>query len=67
MMTISMSRIPFYKMHGGGNDFVLMDHRARFIPEAQQPEFARRVCHRQLGAGADGLILIETGLPLALL
>jgi diaminopimelate epimerase len=52
-------RIPFYKMHGGGNDFVLIDHRARFIPEAEQPRFARRVCHRQLGAGADGLILIE--------
>ncbi|MBU4231691.1 MAG: diaminopimelate epimerase [Proteobacteria bacterium] len=46
-------------MHGGGNDFVLIDHRALFIPEAEQPEFARRVCHRQLGAGADGLILIE--------
>jgi diaminopimelate epimerase len=53
------NRIPFYKMHGGGNDFVLIDHRERFIPEAEQPEFARRVCHRQLGAGADGLILIE--------
>jgi diaminopimelate epimerase len=52
-------RIPFYKMHGGGNDFVLIDHRERFIPEAEQPEFTRRVCHRQLGAGADGLILIE--------
>ena len=46
-------------MHGGGNDFVLIDHRERFIPEAEQPQFARRVCHRQLGAGADGLILIE--------
>jgi diaminopimelate epimerase len=46
-------------MHGGGNDFVLIDHRARFIPEAEQPRFARRVCHRQLGAGADGLILLE--------
>jgi diaminopimelate epimerase len=53
------NRIPFYKMHGGGNDFVLIDHRERFIPEAEQPRFARRVCHRQLGAGADGLILIE--------
>ena len=51
--------IPFYKMHGGGNDFVLIDHRARFIPEAEQPGFARRVCHRQVGIGADGLILIE--------
>jgi diaminopimelate epimerase len=55
----SKRRLPFYKMHGGGNDFVLIDHRNRFIPEAGQPEFARRICHRQLGAGADGLILIE--------
>ncbi len=53
------NRIPFYKMHGGGNDFVLIDHRAQFIPEAGQPSFARRVCHRQVGIGADGLILIE--------
>ncbi len=51
--------IPFYKMHGGGNDFVLIDHRARFIPEAEEPRFAQRVCHRQVGIGADGLILIE--------
>jgi diaminopimelate epimerase len=53
------NRLPFYKMHGGGNDFVLVDHRARFIPQADQPAFARRVCHRQVGVGADGLILIE--------
>ena len=46
-------------MHGGGNDFVLIDHRATFIPEAEQPGFARRVCHRQVGIGADGLILLE--------
>jgi diaminopimelate epimerase len=52
-------RIPFYKMHGGGNDFVLIDHRDRFIPEAEQPGFARRVCVRKIGVGADGLILIE--------
>ena len=51
--------IAFYKMHGGGNDFVLIDHRERFIPEAEQPGFARRVCHRQVGIGADGLILLE--------
>ena len=52
-------RLPFYKMHGGGNDFVLIDHRDRFIPEAEQPQFARRVCVRKIGVGADGLILIE--------
>jgi diaminopimelate epimerase len=53
------NRIPFYKMHGGGNDFVLVDHRRALIPEAEQPRFARRVCARQVGVGADGLILIE--------
>ncbi len=51
--------LPFYKMHGGGNDFVLVDHRQGFMPVAEQPAFARRLCHRQVGVGADGLILIE--------
>jgi diaminopimelate epimerase len=60
MMTAdNRRRIPFYKMHGGGNDFVLIDHREQFIPEADQPRFARQVCIRQVGVGADGLILIE--------
>lgn len=58
-MDLETKRIPFYKMHGGGNDFVLVDHRRGLIPEAQQPRFARRVCTRQVGVGADGLILIE--------
>ena len=58
-MVLQDTRIPFYKMHGGGNDFVLIDNRARFIPEAEQPQFARRVCRRRMGVGADGLILIE--------
>lgn len=58
-MDLETKRIPFYKMHGGGNDFVLVDHRRALIPEAEQPRFARRVCARQVGVGADGLILIE--------
>ena len=60
-MDLEAKRIPFYKMHGGGNDFVLIDHRQLMIPEAQQPRFARRVCARQVGVGADGLILLEPG------
>ncbi|MHB8067951.1 MAG: diaminopimelate epimerase [Desulfobaccales bacterium] len=58
-MDLETKRIPFYKMHGGGNDFVLVDHRRALIPAAEQPRFARRVCARQVGVGADGLILIE--------
>ncbi|MEW6388665.1 MAG: diaminopimelate epimerase [Thermodesulfobacteriota bacterium] len=53
-------RLPFYKMHGGGNDFILMDHCRHFLPDADQPKFARRVCSRKVGVGADGLILLET-------
>jgi len=52
-------RIPFFKMHGGGNDFVLIDHRERFIPVPEQPRFARRLCAGKTGVGADGLILLE--------
>ncbi len=53
-------RLPFFKMHGGGNDFVLIDHRDRPIPEAEYSRFAKRVCAPKIGVGADGLILIET-------
>jgi len=52
-------RIPFYKMHGGGNDFVLIDHRERFIPAPDQPRYAQRLCACKTGVGADGLILLE--------
>ena len=51
--------IPFAKMSGTGNDFVIIDHRDPFITEADQSEFARIVCRRKFSVGADGLILIE--------
>jgi len=51
--------IPFTKMSGAGNDFIVLDHRRRFIPELYQPQFAQLVCRRSFSAGADGLILIE--------
>jgi diaminopimelate epimerase len=51
--------IPFAKMSGTGNDFIVIDHRQPFITEGMQPEFARRICRRRFSAGADGLILIE--------
>jgi len=49
--------LPFTKMAGAGNDFVIVDHR---VPRISDPgEFARRICTRRLSVGADGLILIE--------
>ena len=46
-------------MNGAGNDFVIIDHRERFIPERLQAQFAQAVCRRSFSVGSDGLILIE--------
>ncbi|MBW1918396.1 MAG: diaminopimelate epimerase [Deltaproteobacteria bacterium] len=54
-----MGRIPFWKMHGSGNDFILIDHRRPVIAEAERRPFVRAVCARKVGVGADGLIFIE--------
>ena len=50
--------LPFLKVTGGGNDFVLIDNRGGRL-RGDLAEFVRLVCHRGLGVGADGLILIE--------
>lgn len=51
--------IPFVKMSGTGNDFIIIDHREPFIRPEDQSDFARLVCRRKFSVGADGLILIE--------
>jgi diaminopimelate epimerase len=50
--------LPFTKMAGAGNDFVIIDHRVARIIDAA--DFTRRICTRRLSVGADGVILIET-------
>ena len=45
----------FTKLHGTGNDFIVVDARDR---EADWPNVARSICDRHLGAGADGLLLV---------
>ena len=47
----------FMKMHGLGNDFVFLDHFS-VGEQADYPELAKRVCHRQFGVGGDGLAII---------
>ena len=55
-----MMRLPFVKMAGAGNDFVVLDWRAGVLP-ASLPSLARRLCDRRRGIGADGLMHIERG------
>lgn len=51
--------IPFTKMHGLGNDYHFIDCTQRTINDPA--ELARRMSHRHLGAGADGIILVMPG------
>jgi len=48
----------FVKMHGAGNDFVVVDGAKEKIPEDRLGPTAVRVCDRHFGIGADGLILV---------
>lgn len=51
--------ISFTKMSGSGNDFIIIDHRQRFLNDIDLTTFARTICRRKFSVGADGLILIE--------
>ncbi len=50
--------VPFLKMHGAGNDFVIIDRRERFVPIT--PEAVRVISDRHCGVGFDQLITIDT-------
>jgi diaminopimelate epimerase len=54
-----MDKIPFYKMSGSGNDFIIIDNRRSVVPPDDFSGFAAQVCRRKMSAGADGLILVE--------
>lgn len=47
----------FTKMHGAGNDFVIINALTEGIDPADAPELARKLCARRTGIGADGLML----------
>jgi len=51
-------RVPFIKMHGLGNDFIVLDSRADHVP-AMDARLAAALANRHTGIGCDQLILIE--------
>jgi diaminopimelate epimerase len=50
--------VPFLKMHGAANDFVLIDQREPMLADPWD-ERVRRLCDRRRGVGADGVLLVE--------
>lgn len=55
-----MATIPFTKVVGSGNDFVLVDARNRRVklPSKQWPSIAQAWCDRHKGVGADGVLVL---------
>ena len=53
-------KVRFTKMHGNGNDFILIDEfRETVIDEDQKPDFVRAVASRYFGVGADGVLFVQ--------
>ena len=51
--------IPFTKMHGLGNDYLIIDERDRsLLTEQEKPTFARHVCRRGFAVGSDGILFL---------
>ena len=52
-----MKNVHFYKYHGAGNDFIIIDGRINPLElSAKEIQF---LCHRRFGIGADGLMIVE--------
>ncbi len=50
-------KLEFVKVQGLGNDFILFDQRERHVPFAK--EQIAKWCHRKMGIGADGVIVLK--------
>jgi len=59
MSTMFGARVPFYKLQGCGNDFVALDNRVLRLPKSLMAEWARKICPRAFGVGADGLFFLD--------
>jgi diaminopimelate epimerase len=57
-MTDRNDTLPFVKMHGAGNDFVVLDAIRNPLPR-DMTAFAQRISHRQLGIGADQILVVH--------
>lgn len=51
-------KVRFTKMHGCGNDFILIDDREAGTPAEKKGEIARFLCRRGFSVGADGVLFI---------
>ena len=53
--------IDYTKMHGAGNDFIVIDDRSKKFA-VEDMEGIQAMCNREAGIGSDGLILLQPSL-----
>jgi diaminopimelate epimerase len=57
---MNVMEIPFAKLHGNGNDFIIIDEYSHIIiPDDLKGQFAVSYCDRRFGIGADGVIFLS--------
>jgi diaminopimelate epimerase len=54
---MGMTALSFTKMHGAGNDFVVLDAIRQTV--VLSPDMIRRIADRHMGVGCDQLLLVE--------
>lgn len=51
--------VPFTKMNGAGNDFIVIDNRFFHLTDGELSGMAVRYCPRRTGIGADGVLAMN--------
>lgn len=49
----------FFKVHGNGNDFIVLDNREGRLSDSDLRSAAMALCRRRASVGADGLMAVE--------
>jgi diaminopimelate epimerase len=55
---MKIENMKFTKIHGNGNDFILIDDRKGELIK-KESDYAIKLCDRHFGIGADGIILVR--------
>lgn len=49
----------FWKMHGLGNDYILIDNRDKQTSDLEAAKLAMKLCSRRFSVGADGILFVS--------
>ena len=57
-MNLFMTPIKFCKLHGFGNDYIVIE-KSELADVKDIGEFTKKICHRHIGVGSDGIAVLE--------